>query len=247
MFYVGSRYYDPQIGRFINADDTDILDGGNDHMLENNLFAYCFNNPVNMTDDGGYWPSWATKVLIGAGAIVLGAAIIAATGGAGAAFIPALVAGTQAALTSAAIGAAVGAGASTVSHRVSTGSWKGAGKAALTGAINGAADGFMTGGIMAGASQALSGGFKVAANLGVKTGRNGGIQLAKNVKVLSPNNVNFREAGGTLLKLGTKASNIRFDVGAKSLFHMNAQFGTNIHVPIGTIGSGLYGGIGQWK
>jgi RHS repeat-associated protein len=247
LFYVGSRYYDPQIGRFINADDTDILDGGNDHMLENNLFAYCFNNPVNMTDDGGYWPSWATKVLIGAGAIVLGAAIIAATGGAGAAFIPALVAGTQAALTSAAIGAAVGAGASTVSHRVSTGSWKGAGKAALTGAINGAADGFMTGGIMAGASQALSGGFKVAANLGVKTGRNGGIQLAKNVKVLSPNNVNFREAGGTLLKLGTKASNIRFDVGAKSLFHMNAQFGTNIHVPIGTIGSGLYGGIGQWK
>lgn len=140
----------------------------------------------------------------------------------------------------------MGAGASAVSHRVSTGSWKGAGKAALNGAVNGAVDGFMTGGIMAGASQAISGGFKLAANVGVKTGLKGGMQITKNVKVLSPNHKAFYELGGTLLKIGSKASNIRFDVGAKSLFHMNVQFGSNIHVPIGTIGSGLYGGVRQW-
>ena len=196
-----------------------------------------------MTDDSGYFPKWAAKVAVGVCIIAVCALVTVATGNAGAAFIPALAAGTQAALASAAIGAVVGAGTSAVSHRVSTGSWKGAGKAALNGAVNGAADGFMIGGIMAGASQVLSGGFKVAANLGAKTGRNGGINLAKNVKVLSPNHVKFHEAGGTLLKIGTKASNIRFDVGVKSLFHMNVQFGTNIHVPIGILGSGMYGGI----
>ncbi len=240
LYYLSSRYYSPEWGRFINADG---VISGIGAIQGYNLFTYCFNNPINMADEEGQWPSWATKILIGVGAIVLGAAITVATGGAGAAFIPALVAGTQAALTSAAIGAVVGAGASAVSHRVSTGSWKGSGEAALNGAVNGAVDGFMTGGIMAGASQALSGGFKVAANLGAKTGRNGGINLAKNVKVLSPNHVKFHEAGGTLLKIGTKASNIRIDVGVKSLFHMNVQFGTNIHIPIGILGSGLYGGL----
>ncbi|MGI6745877.1 MAG: RHS repeat-associated core domain-containing protein [Acutalibacteraceae bacterium] len=240
FYYLQSRYYDPEIGRFINADDADILDGGNDHMLENNLFAYCFNNPVNMTDEDGQWPSWATKVLIGAGAIVLGAAITVATGGAGTAFIPALVAGTQAALTSAAIGAAVGAGASVVSNRISTGSWKGSGKAALNGAVNGAVDGFMTGGIMAGASQAISGGFKVAAKATVNAGKKvSGIKLTKNIKALSPDKLYHNTNGGTLLKIG---KSFRVDVNSQTLLHMRFP-GTSAHFPIGTIGAGIYGGL----
>ena len=56
LYYLNSRYYDPEIGRFLNADAPKIIDGGKDHILENNLFAYCFNNPVNMTDDTGHWP-----------------------------------------------------------------------------------------------------------------------------------------------------------------------------------------------
>lgn len=55
------------------------------------------------------------------------------------------------------------------------------------------------------------------------------------------------EAGGTLLKIGSKYKNIRFDVGSTSLFHMNIQFAkaTNYHIPIGIFGSGLWGGIAR--
>jgi len=239
LYYLQSRYYNPEWGRFINCDD----DGGEmGTLLSHNMFLYCFNNPVNMTDEDGQWPSWATKVLIGVGAIVLGAVITVATGGAGAAFIPALVVGTQAALTSATIGAAVGAGASAVSHRVSTGSWKGSRKAALNGAVNGAADGFMTGGIMAGASQAISGGFKMVAKATVNAGKKvSGIRLTKNIKVLSPDKLYHNTNGGTLLKIG---KSLRVDVNSQTLLHMHFPGAfSSTHFPIGIIGAGIYGGL----
>ena len=176
FYYVSSRYYDPEIGRWINADIPETLTADFENFAQYNLFAYCFNNPVNLSDETGAWPSWATKLAIGVGAIVIGAAVVAATaatGGAAAAFVGAAFAGLKSAAVSGAIGAAVGAGISAVSHRVSTGSWSGAGKAAIDGAVDGFASGFMTGGIMAGGSQILSSGFKVAANAGVPTGRNG--------------------------------------------------------------------------
>ena len=56
LYYVGSRYYDPQVCRWINADSVIAGVGGSVHGY--NLFAYCFNNPVNMTDDTGHWPQW---------------------------------------------------------------------------------------------------------------------------------------------------------------------------------------------
>lgn len=115
-----------------------------------------------------------------------------------------------------------------------TGGWEGA----LQGFANGLADGFMWGGIFAGGAQILSGVFKIAANAGVATGRNGGIQLTKNIKVLSPNNLKFYENGGTLLKIG---KNFRFDVGSQTLLHMHLlKFN---HVPLGIILSSLFGGI----
>jgi RHS repeat-associated protein len=43
LFYVGSRYYDPEIGRFINADDASVLGLTGDQILGVNLFAYCYN------------------------------------------------------------------------------------------------------------------------------------------------------------------------------------------------------------
>ena len=51
LYYLQSRYYDPEIGRFINADAFASTGQG---ILGNNMFAYCGNNPVMFTDVAGY-------------------------------------------------------------------------------------------------------------------------------------------------------------------------------------------------
>ena len=60
-----SRYYDPQIGRFINADSLEYLDPETIGGL--NLYAYCGNNPVMGVDPMG---TLAVATLIGIGALV---------------------------------------------------------------------------------------------------------------------------------------------------------------------------------
>ncbi len=52
MYYLQSRYYDPEICRFINADSTDYL-GATGTLLSYNLFAYCENEPVGYVDETG--------------------------------------------------------------------------------------------------------------------------------------------------------------------------------------------------
>ncbi len=52
LYYLQSRYYDPETGRFINADSTDYL-GATGTLLSYNLFAYCENDPVNYVDSSG--------------------------------------------------------------------------------------------------------------------------------------------------------------------------------------------------
>ena len=48
FYYLNSRYYDPEICRFINADKLDYLDPDNLNGL--NLYVYCLNNPTNRLD-----------------------------------------------------------------------------------------------------------------------------------------------------------------------------------------------------
>lgn len=50
LYYLQSRYYDPNIGRFINADEYPSTGQG---LLGNNMFAYCLNNPANFIDPEG--------------------------------------------------------------------------------------------------------------------------------------------------------------------------------------------------
>lgn len=51
LYYLQSRYYDPETGRFINADDVSYLDPQSIHGL--NLYAYYLNNPVMYVDPSG--------------------------------------------------------------------------------------------------------------------------------------------------------------------------------------------------
>ncbi|MBU5316132.1 RHS repeat-associated core domain-containing protein [Clostridium bornimense] len=58
LYYLQSRYYNAEWGRFINAD---ALIGQTGDILSFNMFAYCHNNPVNMSDESGYLPKWLKK------------------------------------------------------------------------------------------------------------------------------------------------------------------------------------------
>ena len=49
-YYLNSRYYDPETGRFLNADDPAYI---GDSGIGGNLYAYCGNNAVNDSDPGG--------------------------------------------------------------------------------------------------------------------------------------------------------------------------------------------------
>jgi len=53
FYYLQSRYYDPEIGRFLNADAFISTGQG---ILGNNMFAYCNNNAVNLYDPSGTIP-----------------------------------------------------------------------------------------------------------------------------------------------------------------------------------------------
>ena len=56
LYFLKTRYYDPEIGRFMTIDDLSYLDPDSINGL--NLYAYCFNNPVMMIDDSGCAPAW---------------------------------------------------------------------------------------------------------------------------------------------------------------------------------------------
>ena len=53
FYYLKSRYYDPAICRFINADGLASTGQG---FIGCNMFAYCLNNPVNGCDPSGNFP-----------------------------------------------------------------------------------------------------------------------------------------------------------------------------------------------
>ena len=62
FYYLQSRYYDPSVGRFLNADDIQYL-GASGTLLSLNLFVYCENDPVNLVDSTGTSIAVAQPVL----------------------------------------------------------------------------------------------------------------------------------------------------------------------------------------
>jgi len=77
LYFYNARYYDPVLGRFIQA-DTIVQSPSNPQTL--NRYTYCNNNPVNYTDPTGHW--WWFVALIIKAAIahpIIAAGIINAT------------------------------------------------------------------------------------------------------------------------------------------------------------------------
>ena len=107
LYYLKSRYYDPETGRFLNADDISYLDPETINGL--NLYAYCGNNPVMRIDENGNaWWDW----LISGLQIVVGAVLVFT--GLGAGFGAMLIAGGTIGLIGNAVGSTIGGGIGTM-------------------------------------------------------------------------------------------------------------------------------------
>lgn len=151
FYYLQSRYYDPETGRFISPDCFTILDENQGTINGLNLYMYCFSNPIMYTDESGHFPNWA-KWLIGSLVIVGLAAATLVTGGASAAgicgfiFCEAFKGALAGAISSMFIGGIVGGISSSAS-----------GRGFLKGFANGSANGFMWGAIIGGITGAISG------------------------------------------------------------------------------------------
>ena len=64
LYYLQSRYYNPEWGRFLNTDDTSIMLTKTDDAFSANMYLYCNNNPVNNTDAFGRNPDKLIKDLV---------------------------------------------------------------------------------------------------------------------------------------------------------------------------------------
>ena len=130
MYYLQSRYYDPEIGRLINADEYVSTGQG---LLGNNMYSYCQNNPIRHIDSQGTFINTITGAIVGGliGAvnaaiegddILAGAAIGAATGAlAGITADFAIATGGVGAIVIAAVGGAISGGLNYAGNEVANG------------------------------------------------------------------------------------------------------------------------------
>ena len=108
LYYLRSRYYNPGWGRFANA-DAQIAETW-ENMLGNNQYSYCFNNPANMIDPTGNWPSLGQIVSAVATVAVAAVFVAAVVASAGAVGVAAGVAAASIGATGAMVGTAMTAG-----------------------------------------------------------------------------------------------------------------------------------------
>lgn len=114
LYYLQTRYYDPEVGRFINADALEYLDSETLGGL--NLYAYCGNNPAMEIDPEGTTPKWLKGLL----KIICSVLIVAAL------FTAAIVTGGTViigAAVGAFVGAAVGLGTGIMNSIEQGGNW----------------------------------------------------------------------------------------------------------------------------
>ena len=78
FYYLQSRYYNPEVGRFISSD---VLLSTGQGVLGHNAYAYCLNNPINSIDPDGCWPFFVVTAIVGAVVGAVAGGIIAAQNG----------------------------------------------------------------------------------------------------------------------------------------------------------------------
>uniref|UniRef100_UPI00047AC0DC RHS repeat-associated core domain-containing protein n=1 Tax=Haploplasma modicum TaxID=2150 RepID=UPI00047AC0DC len=215
LYYCESRYYDPELGRWLSIDSYNYLDPSSANG--SNLYAYCVNNPVMYLDSDGNSPTWwnpfswsnETKIIIGAAFIVVGLIATVATGGA---LAPALLATIKTVATSVVISAAVGTAAGGISAAISGEEvWQGM----LKGAIDGAVDGFMWGGIASGTGNILK-------SIARSQWGQRSINMTKNSK-----NWLFGNKGGDLT-IFRNGRNFRIDYGVSNGLHYHVRLAGGI-------------------
>ena len=99
LYFLKTRYYDPEIGRFMTIDGIEYLDPETINGL--NLYAYCGNNPVMNVDPNGTF--WLTTILVG---MLIGSVI----GGAASAGVTAIQGGTGKEIFASFVGGAITGG-----------------------------------------------------------------------------------------------------------------------------------------
>ena len=236
LYYLGSRYYDANIGRFISPDDISYL-GANGDLNAYNLYAYCSNNPIMYSDPSGHsWESfWSdignwfkehwVEVVVGSAFIVGGAAVTALTCGAGTTAWAAFGSALLSSATQAGISVATGIGVNGIVN-VATGN------DFFDNVGDTIASSYMWGGILSGGAQILGGGFRI---LRAKTGYTG--INTNNVGLASPDKLYYDRAGMTLLRLGNRnGSKIALDFGR---YGIHAHLFSNLHTPMIPIIVGL--------
>ena len=77
MYYLKSRYYQPEICRFISADNEDVLIDTHVDLANKNLYLYCDNNPILKADEEGQIADWLVSAALGAAVNVAASFIIA--------------------------------------------------------------------------------------------------------------------------------------------------------------------------
>ena len=80
LYYLQSRYYNPEWGRFVNADTES---GKLGELLSHNVFAYCANNPINRYDPTGKWYTLTMFTSAVVSAVVVSSTVVIATAAVG--------------------------------------------------------------------------------------------------------------------------------------------------------------------